>query len=261
MTSRVNARSGELSSRLVSVPVEASASRAPAAVERDRFAIFDPLTAPGIRRLGHLRCQDFDTSPDSQADVHRCSPLHICRQSPDQPLWVAQPTRGPVGLGAAGWQQSTYYDRRSLRELAPKRLTQGTLHLGGPRRSLSGSLLKKLAGYCLFIGPVFAGHWLVASCGVRGALRTGGVASPGRLAACLAGARGRPESRPGCWSGGQHPGAAAPGQAPPDQGAQVQRGGAALEPGVVLGRPAVAEPEPAAPEGGHLATALSTLGR
>jgi hypothetical protein len=38
---------------------------------------------------------------------------------------VAQPTRGPVGLGAAGWRRSADYDRRSLRELAPKRVTLG----------------------------------------------------------------------------------------------------------------------------------------
>jgi hypothetical protein len=32
--------------------------------------------------------------------------------------------RGPVGLGAAGWRRSADHDRRSLRELAPKRVTQ-----------------------------------------------------------------------------------------------------------------------------------------
>jgi hypothetical protein len=33
---------------------------------------------------------------------------------------VAQPMRGPVGLGAAGWRRSADHDRRSLRELARK---------------------------------------------------------------------------------------------------------------------------------------------
>src|SRR5207245_11525083 len=57
---------------------------------------------------------------------------------------------------------------------------------------------------------------------------------------------------PAAWSGGQHPGAVAAGQALPEQVAAVQRGGAALEPGVVPGRPAVAELEPASPPGGDL---------
>jgi hypothetical protein len=34
---------------------------------------------------------------------------------------VAQPMRGPVGLGAAGWRRSADHDRRSVRELAPVR--------------------------------------------------------------------------------------------------------------------------------------------
>src|SRR6266849_169662 len=62
--------------------------------------------------------------------------------------------------------------------------------------------------------------------------------------ACRAGLAG--------WSGGQRPGAVAAGHALAEQVAQVQRGGPALEPGVVLGRPAVAELEPASPPGGHL---------
>src|SRR6266849_7055507 len=67
----------------------------------------------------------------------------------------------------------------------------------------------------------------------------------------------RPDWLPGraglaAWSGGQRPGAVTAGQALADQVAQVQRGGAALEPGVVPGRPAVAELEPASPPGGHL---------
>src|SRR6266851_2939898 len=54
------------------------------------------------------------------------------------------------------------------------------------------------------------------------------------------------------WSGGQRPGAVPAGQPPPDQVAQVQRGGAAPEPGVVLCGAAVAELEPASPPGGDL---------
>src|SRR6266849_2720924 len=66
----------------------------------------------------------------------------------------------------------------------------------------------------------------------------------------------RPDWLPGraglaAWSGGQRPGAVAAGQALADQVAQVERGGAALEPGVVPGRPAVAELEPSSPPGGH----------
>src|SRR5260221_9203468 len=57
---------------------------------------------------------------------------------------------------------------------------------------------------------------------------------------------------PGGWSGDQHPGAVAAGQALAEQIAQVQRSGAPLEPGMVLGRPAVAELDPAAPPGGYL---------
>src|SRR5512135_156420 len=96
---------------------------------------------------------------------------------------------------------------------------------------------------------------MIVSCGALGRARTGSLAS---LAAWAAGGwpvlvRRRPaRARAGCWSGGQHPGAAVPGQALADQIAQVQGGGAALEPGVVLGHPAVAELEPAAPAGGHL---------
>src|SRR5260370_20616874 len=54
------------------------------------------------------------------------------------------------------------------------------------------------------------------------------------------------------WSGGRRPGAVAAGQALADQVAQVQRGGAPLEPGVILSHPAVAELEPPSPPGGHL---------
>src|SRR5258707_1757894 len=54
------------------------------------------------------------------------------------------------------------------------------------------------------------------------------------------------------WSGGQHPGAVPASQALADEVAQVECGGAALEPGVVLGRPAVAEFEPASAPGGDL---------
>src|SRR5260370_33552950 len=56
----------------------------------------------------------------------------------------------------------------------------------------------------------------------------------------------------GAWSGGQHPGAVPASQALADEVAQVECGGAALEPGVVLGRPAVAEFEPASAPGGDL---------
>src|SRR5712671_8024786 len=67
----------------------------------------------------------------------------------------------------------------------------------------------------------------------------------------------RPDWLPGraglaAWSGGQRPGAVAAGQALAEQVPQVQRGGAALEPGVVPGRPAVAELDPPSPPGGDL---------
>src|SRR5208282_5283412 len=62
------------------------------------------------------------------------------------------------------------------------------------------------------------------------------------------------------WSGGRRPGAIAAGQALAEQVAQVQRGGAALEPGVVLGRPAVAELEPPSPEGGDLGDGAFHIG-
>src|SRR6266581_2709518 len=79
----------------------------------------------------------------------------------------------------------------------------------------------------------------------------------------ISGARAtaQPAGRIGCkgvpgglaaWSGGQRPGAVAAGQALPEQVAQVERGGAALEPGIILGRPAVAELEPPSPPGGDL---------
>ena len=81
--------------------------------------------------------------------------------------------------------------------------------------------------------------------------------------ACAAAGTGLPPDGPGpgrsCRAGliagspgGQRPGAVPAGQALADQGAQVHRGGAALEPGVVPGHPAVAELEAAAPEDGHL---------
>src|SRR5260370_38949135 len=62
------------------------------------------------------------------------------------------------------------------------------------------------------------------------------------------------------WSGGQHPGAALTGQALAGQVAKVQHGGAALEPGVVLGHPAVAELEAASPPGGDLGDGALDVG-
>jgi hypothetical protein len=62
-------------------------------------------------------------------------------------------------------------------------------------------------------------------------------------------------------SGGQRPAAVAAGQAPADQVAQVQRGGAALEPGVVPGHAAVAELDPASRKMATWAMTRSTLGR
>src|SRR6266487_410397 len=81
-------------------------------------------------------------------------------------------------------------------------------------------------------------------CAIRrpGAL-PGGLAGPAVLA-CRSG--------PAAWSGGQHPGGALAGQAPAGEVAQVQRGGAALEPGMILGGTAVAELEAASPPGGDL---------
>ena len=74
------------------------------------------------------------------------------------------------------------------------------------------------------------------------------MARPGSLPGWLAGSgrvglSGGPGWPPG--SGGQHPGAIAAGQAPADQVAQVEPGGAALEPGIVFDGAAVAELEPA----------------
>ena len=57
---------------------------------------------------------------------------------------------------------------------------------------------------------------------------------------------------PGCSGGGQCPGAVLAGQAAADEGAQVDRGGAAFEPGVVAGRSAVAQLDPPAAAGGDL---------
>ena len=68
--------------------------------------------------------------------------------------------------------------------------------------------------------------------------------------ACLAGLAVVPG--PAGWSGGQDPGAVVAGQAASGQVLQVQRRGAALEPGVVLGHFAVAELDPAAAPGGDL---------
>jgi hypothetical protein len=50
------------------------------------------------------------------------------------------------------------------------------------------------------------------------------------------------------------------GQAVAEQVAQVQCGGAALEPGVVLGHAAVAELEPASPPGGDLGDGTLDVG-
>ena len=105
------------------------------------------------------------------------------------------------------------------------------------------------------------------------ALPSGRAWPAGRVAACRSRARGpraggRPVSRAGCrrgqglaaWSGGQDPGAVAAGQAAAEQVAQVQRGGAALEPGVVPGHSAVAELEPASPPGGDLGDGALDVG-
>src|SRR6266516_2967100 len=98
---------------------------------------------------------------------------------------------------------------------------------------------------------------MAAACGHDGAAGRGGdVVGP---AVAVSGWRrsawpGWPAARAGiaAWSDDQHPGAVAAGQAPAGQVAQVQRGGAALEPGVILGHSAVAELEPASPPGGDL---------
>ena len=75
------------------------------------------------------------------------------------------------------------------------------------------SLLKKLAGYRLFIGLMFGGMGWLSHAGVRGGVRTGGVASPvrlGRPAAGLPGAGWRAEPVAGA-------GQVASTQAPPCQ--------------------------------------------
>ena len=54
------------------------------------------------------------------------------------------------------------------------------------------------------------------------------------------------------WSGGEDPGPVDAGEPAPEQDAQVERGGAALEPGVVLGGAAVAQLDPPSAAGGDL---------
>src|SRR5260370_31757343 len=61
-------------------------------------------------------------------------------------------------------------------------------------------------------------------------------------------------------SGGQRPAAVAAGQAPAHQGAQVQRGGAAAEPGGGPGHAPGAAPDPPAREMATWAVTPSTLG-
>src|SRR4029077_5159668 len=65
---------------------------------------------------------------------------------------------------------------------------------------------------------------------------------------------------PAGWSGGQDPAAVATSQALSEEVTQVQHGGAALEPGVVLGHAAVAELEPASAEGGDLGDGTLDVG-
>jgi hypothetical protein len=69
-----------------------------------------------------------------------------------------------------------------------------------------------------------------------------GCQQPGRDLSGLTGGGGSAR-----WSGSQYPGAVLADQAPADQVPQVQCRGAAVEPDIVLGHPAVAELEAAAP--------------
>jgi hypothetical protein len=58
----------------------------------------------------------------SRADVALTGPAPLfAGRALTSHFGVAQPMRGPVGLGVAGWRRSADHDRRSLRELAPKR--------------------------------------------------------------------------------------------------------------------------------------------
>ena len=76
----------------------------------------------------------------------------------------------------------------------------------------------------------------------------------------LCGVAGRGGLAPAAWSGGQNPGSGAAGQAVAEQVAQVQRGGAAFEPGVVRGYAAVAEFDPASSPGRDLGDGAFDVG-
>src|SRR5260370_5147770 len=122
---------------------------------------------------------------------------------------------------------------------------------GGCRghRSFPRSLLKKASsGLCVAAECPLRGLWSGPSAlrssplPVASAVWDTATIEPDPLRACRVGLA--------AWSGGQRPGAVAAGQPPPHPVAHVQRGGAALEPGVGFGGAAVAELEPASPPGG-----------
>src|ERR1019366_458199 len=96
----------------------------------------------------------------------------------------------------------------------------------------------------------------------RGPSRPRRAVRPGQKPACrLAGRSGLAfPAWLAVWSGGQHPDSVVAGQAPAGQVPQVQGGGAALEPGVVPGHPAVAELEAASPPGGDLGDGAFDVG-
>jgi hypothetical protein len=79
------------------------------------------------------------------------------------------------------------------------------------------------------------------SVGVRGVPRDG----PPSFGRC-------PGGLLGCWSGGEDPGPVDPDEPAPEEGAQIERRGAALEPGVVVDRAAVAQLDPPSAAGGDL---------
>ncbi len=127
----------------------------------------------------------------------------------------------------------------------------------------SPQLNKVLLGACL-IGPFLVSAVACDDVVVRGAWGAGqgGLAGSGRAWGLSAGVRrlAWPRAGPAGCSGDQDPGAVAAGQALADQVAQVDRGGAAFELGVVAGRPAVAELEAASPPGGDLGDAAFDVG-
>src|ERR1017187_891708 len=78
------------------------------------------------RSLGTFGARSLTLVLSFHADVLLIRPApHVAGRALTSHFGVAQPMRGPVGLGAAGWRRSADHDRRSLRERAPKRRHAG----------------------------------------------------------------------------------------------------------------------------------------